>query len=379
VAILSNDNELNDLVEKVEAGERLNKEDGIRLFRSNDLLAIGKLADLVRLRINGNKVYFVINRHLNPSNVCVNRCRLCAFGRDAGDPRAFTLSLDEVEEKVASGCSEKISEVHIVGGLNPALGLDYYLGMLRRVRELLPDACIQAFTAVEVEYLARLNTLSVKEVLLILQEAGLDSLPGGGAEIFSTRVRKLICPQKISGEQWLKVHEIAHNIGIRTNATMLYGHVETIEERVDHLLALRELQDRTGGFLAFIPLPFHPQNTGLEQLGLMGPTGYDDLKVLAIARLLLDNFDHIKAFWIMVGPKLSQVSLSFGVDDLDGTVVEEKIAHEAGAQTEQQMTKGELIDMIRLAGRIPVERDTLYNIKREYESLNKEFLLTAES
>ncbi|MCG9966470.1 aminofutalosine synthase MqnE [Pelotomaculum terephthalicicum JT] len=359
------DGELADLERKILAGERLSRADGVRLYQAKDLLAVGRLADLVRRRKNGDKAYFIVNRHINHTNVCENLCKLCAFGLEAGHPRAYTLSLDEIEAKALASAGERISEIHIVGGLNPDLKMDYYVEMLRRIRRALPDVMIQSFTAVEVDYLARVHNMPVEEVLAVLREAGLDSLPGGGAEIFSPRVRKLICPRKISGERWLEVHLAAHKLGMRTNATMLYGHVETAEERVDHLVRLREAQDISGGFLTFIPLAFHPQNTGLEPQSVSGTTGFDDLKALAVARLMLDNFDHIKAFWIMIGPKLAQVSLTFGVDDLDGTVVEEKIAHDAGAATGQFMSKAELVKMIRAAGRKPVERDTLYNVIEE--------------
>jgi len=353
------------IMEKVRAGERLSFEDGVNLFKSSDLLTIGAMADFVRRKKNGDRVYFIINRHINHTNICCNRCKLCAFGKDKEDEGAYVLSLDEIEEKVKESKDSHFSEIHIVGGLNPELRLEYYTEMLRRVRRVLPDVHIQAFTAVEIDYLARLHGLTIKSVLEKLRDAGLGSLPGGGAEIFAPRVRDIICARKISGDRWLEVHEVAHRLGMRTNATMLFGHVETIEERVEHLIKLRELQDRTGGFAAFIPLAFHPQNTGLENMGITGTTGYDDLKVLAISRLMLDNFDHIKAFWIMLGTKIAQVSLAFGVDDLDGTVVEEKITHAAGAQTAQSLTRDELIDLIRAAGMVPVERDTLYNVIRE--------------
>jgi len=362
---LFQESDIADIGGKILRGERLSREDGVRLYNTKDILALGYLADAVRHRKNGDKVYFIVNRHINHTNVCENLCKLCAFGREAGRPGAFTLSLDEIEARAMATRGERISEIHIVGGLNPELKLNYYVEMLRRVRRALPGVVIQSFTAVEVDYLARVHNMAVEDILAALQEAGLDSLPGGGAEIFSPRVRELICPKKIRGERWLEVHEAAHRLGMRTNATMLYGHVETVEERVDHMIALREAQDRTGGFLTFIPLAFHPKNTGLEPMGLTGATGYDDLKALAVARLMLDNFDHIKAFWIMIGPKLAQVSLSFGVDDLDGTVVEEKIAHDAGAATGQFMSKSEIIKMIKAAGRIPVERDTLYNVIEE--------------
>lgn len=366
MSITFKSSELSDIARRVVNGERLSKEDGIQLFKSNDLLYLGRIADYVRIKKHGNRAYFILNRHINHTNVCVNRCNFCAFGRDEGDQGSYTLTLDEIEKKAIEYRGRGISEVHIVGGLNEKLGLEYYIEMLHRVRRALPGVNIQSFTAVEIDYLARINNISVEKILCILKKSGLDSLPGGGAEVFSSRVRKLICPKKISGERWLQIHEVAHGLGMRTNATMLYGHLETIEERVEHLLQLRQLQDCTGGFLAFIPLAFHSKNTQLDTTGKRyGTTGYDDLKMLAVSRLILDNFDHIKAFWIMTGPKIAQVSLSFGVDDLDGTVEEEKIVHDAGAETEQHLTREEIIRMIKGAGRIPVQRDTLYNIIRE--------------
>jgi aminodeoxyfutalosine synthase len=357
--------ELSDIAERVEKGERLSFQDGVRLFKSHDLLAIGSMADLVRRRKNGEKVYYIKNRHINHTNICINRCRFCAFGRDEDEPGAYIMTLDEIEEKALACRGRGISEIHVVGGLNDKLQLDYYLDMVRRIRRALPEAVIQSFTAVEIDFLAKTNNMSLRDVLAALRDAGLDSLPGGGAEVFAPRVRELICPKKVSGQRWLEVHEAAHSLGMRTNATMLYGHVETIEERIDHFVRLRELQDRTGGFLTFIPLAFHPRNTMLEQPGKSGTTGFDDLKMLALSRLMLDNFDHIKAFWIMIGPKLAQVSLSFGADDLDGTVEEEKIAHDAGAETGQRLARSEMIRMIKAAGRVPVERDTLYNVIKE--------------
>ncbi|MTI81774.1 MAG: aminofutalosine synthase MqnE [Firmicutes bacterium] len=357
--------ELKDIAKKVYDGERLTREDGIRLYHSNDLLNIGRMANYIREQKNGNHAYFIVNRHINHTNICENRCQLCAFGRDADDPKTYVLSLDEIEEKARSCRDEKISEIHIVGGLHPELKLDYYQEMMRRVRRALPGVIIQSFTAVEIDYLAKLHNLSLEEVLKAMMDAGLDSLPGGGAEIFAPRVREIICDKKISGERWLEVHKAAHRLGMKTNSTMLYGHVETIEERIDHMLALREVQDETGGFLTFIPLAFHPRNTQLETMKLSRNTGYDVLKTYAISRLMLDNFDHIKGYWIMIGAKMAQVSLSFGVDDLDGTVVEEKIAHDAGADTDQYMSKERLVKMIKAAGRYPVERDTLYNVLGE--------------
>ncbi|MCK8825922.1 aminofutalosine synthase MqnE [Fuchsiella alkaliacetigena] len=355
---LFNDSQLNDIKDKVLAGERLTREDGIRLMKSNDLLTIGYLADYVRQKKCGDKVYFINNRHINHTNICEIQCKFCAFGKEEDEEGAYTMSLEQLAEAIDDSPPE-ISELHIVGGCDNNLTLEYFEEMLRLAKRKRPETHIQGLTAVEIAFLAEENSLSVKETLKRLQAAGLDSIPGGGAEVFSPRVREEVCPDKISGEKWLSVMETAHNLGIRTNATMLYGHIETEAERVDHLLQLRELQDRTGGFMTFIPLAFHPENTELEEIS--PTTGYDDLKVLAVSRLLLDNFEHIKAFWIMLGTKLAQVSLNFGVDDLDGTVIEEKITHAAGAQTRQGLTKQEIITMIEKAGRIPVERDTVYN------------------
>jgi len=359
------DDALREIGAKVAAGERLSFADGVRLFRSPDLLGVGRLADAVRRRRHGDRVYFVANRHINHTNICVNGCAFCAFSKEDGDPAGYLLSLDDIVARARESWRLGISELHIVGGLHPRLDLGYYLEMLSRLRAAVPGVIIQALTAVEVDYLAARHGLAVEEVITALRAAGLDALPGGGAEIFAPRVRELVCPKKISGERWLAVHEAAHRQGLRTNATMLYGHVETLEERVDHLLQLRELQDRTGGFCTFIPLAFHPRHTRLETELPWRTTGYDDLKTLAVSRLLLDNFDHIKAYWIMLGPKIAQISLSFGVNDFDGTVVEERITHAAGADAGQALHRGELLRLIRDAGQKPVERDTLYNVLRE--------------
>jgi aminodeoxyfutalosine synthase len=355
---LFNDSKLVDIKEKVLAGERLNREDGIRLMKSNDLLTIGYLADYARKEKCRDEVYFINNRHINHTNVCEVQCKFCAFAKEEEEEGAYTMNLEEIAKGIDDS-PPGISELHIVGGCHHNLPLEYFEEMLRLVKEKRPDVYVQSLTAVEIAYLAEQAGLSVRETLKRLKAAGLDSIPGGGAEVFSPRVREEVCENKISGDEWLSVMETAHNLGIRTNATMLYGHIETAEERIDHLIRLRELQDKTGGFLTFIPLAFHPENTELDYIS--PTTGYDDLKVLAISRLMLDNFDHIKAFWIMLGTKLAQVSLNFGVDDLDGTVVEEKITHAAGAQTKQGLTKSEILNMIRKAGRIPVERDTVYN------------------
>ena len=357
---------LDGIWQKVAAAERLDGDDATRLLSSNDLLALGAMADHARARIAGDEVYFISNRHINHTNVCRNRCLFCAFSHDEGDEEAFTLTVDEVVEKARETLAVGgISEIHIVGGEHPDLPFEYYLQMMHALHELAPDVHLQAFTASEISHFARISGLSVGEVLRRLKEAGLGSLPGGGAEVFSGRVRDLICERKISGQTWLDVHRAAHEVGMVSNATMLYGHVETAAELADHMVRLRELQDDTGGFNAFIPLSFQPANTGLSELP--GPTGVDDLKMLAAGRLVLDNFRHVKAFWINVGLKLAQVSLAFGVNDLDGTVVEEKISHAAGVDTGQELTRAELVRVIRAAGRIPVERDTLYNVVRRYD------------
>ncbi|MEZ5126323.1 MAG: aminofutalosine synthase MqnE [Thermoleophilia bacterium] len=367
IAALAGRAELEDVWARVSAGERLDASHAVRLLRTHDLLALGAMADFARARVVGDDVYFIRNRHINHTNVCRNRCLFCAFSHDEGDEGSYTLSVDEIVAKARDTlASEAISEIHIVGGEHPDLTLEYFVSMLRALKDLAPDVHIQAFTASEIAHFARVSGCSVAEVLVRLRDAGLGSLPGGGAEVFSGRVRGLICERKISGQEWLDVMREAHAVGLRSNATMLYGHVETADELADHMVRLRELQDQTGGFNAFIPLSFQPRNTRLDQLP--GPTGFDDLRVLAVGRLVLDNFRHIKAFWINIGLKLAQVSLAFGVNDLDGTVVEERISHAAGVDTGQELSRSELVRVIRAAGRVPVERDTLYNDLRRYDS-----------
>ena len=357
------DKRLEPIAEKVLAGERLSFDDGVALYRTSDLLAVGQLANHVREKLHGNVCYFNINRHINPTNVCVAHCALCAFGRDPDGPGAYTMSLEEVFETAAKGWTEAVTEFHIVGGLHPDLPFTYYLDLLRGLKQRFPQAHLKAFTMVEIHYFARLTKLPIEEVLRQLKEAGLDSHPGGGAEIFHPRARRIICDHKISGRMWLTAAKKAHELGLKSNATMLYGHIETEEERVDHLVQLRDLQDETGGFSCFIPLAFHPDNTPLSQLPKT--TGMEDLKNIAVSRLLLDSFPHIKAYWIMLTPEIAQVALRFGADDIDGTVVEEKIYHDAGAKTSEAMTREEILRLIREAGRDPVERDTLYRpIKR---------------
>jgi aminodeoxyfutalosine synthase len=352
------DSKLKPMESKVVAGERLSFEEGVTLFASPDLLGVGHLANLRREQLNGNKTYFIHNRHINPTNICIHSCQFCAFGVKADAPNAYEKSLDEIFEDAGAYQGGQVSEFHIVGGLHPDWPYQFYLDMVQGLKDRFPAVHIQAFTAVELHYLAELAGKPMRETLLELREAGLGSIPGGGAEIFASRCRKKICNDKITGEEWLEVHEIAHEVGLKSNATMLYGHLETIEERVDHLVRLRELQDRTGGFVTFIPLSFHPENTPLEFLP--STSGQLDLRALAVSRLMLDNFPHVKAFWIMITPKIAQMSLAMGVDDMDGTVVEEKIIHAAGAATDQIFHRQTIVDMIREAGRIPMERDTLY-------------------
>ncbi|MEJ2056988.1 MAG: aminofutalosine synthase MqnE [Desulfofustis sp.] len=312
---------LGGIYRKVQAGERLTFEDGLKLYQTTDILAVGWLANRVRERINGNKAYFIYNQHINYSNICTNLCKFCAFGRNKADELAYQMSVDEVKEKVRSRLHEPIVEIHMVGGIHPDLPFSYYLELLRGIKAVRPDVHIQAFTCVEIAHFAELNGASVAATLKKLRQAGLDSLPGGGAEVFSGRIREKTCAEKLPGREWIEVAQTAHRLGFRTNATMLYGHIETVEERLEHLAALRRAQDETGGFLAFIPLAFHPKNTELSSLS--STTGIDDLRNIAVARLFLDNFDHIKAYWVMIGPKMAQIALSFGADDLDGTVKEE--------------------------------------------------------
>jgi aminodeoxyfutalosine synthase len=352
------DSKLRPIAEKVLAGERLDFDDGVAFYRSSDLLAIGYLANHVREKRNGNVTYFNVNRHINPTDVCVAACKLCAFGKQKRDPKAYTMSLDQVWHVAGEGYSEAVSEFHIVGGLHPELSLDWFCEMIRGLKQRYPAVHLKAFTMVEVGYLARRARISIEETLRKLKEAGVDSLPGGGAEVFHERVRRIICDHKIDGEEWIETARSAHKLGMKSNATMLYGHIETAEDRVDHLLRLRALQDDTGGFQTYIPLAFHPENTAMKHLPVT--TGFEDVKNIAVARLLLDNFPHIKAYWIMMTPKVAQVAQRFGADDLDGTVVEEKIYHDAGATTSQSLRREELLRLIREAGREPVERDTLY-------------------
>lgn len=357
---------LRPILAKVESGERLGYEDGITMFRSSDLLSLGYMANHVRERLHGDVTYFNVNRHINPTDVCVASCRLCAFGKRAKDPHAYTMSLEQVWEVAGKGYAEAVTEFHIVGGLHPELSLDWFCEMIEGLKERYPDVHLKAFTMVEVAYLAKRARIPIRETLERLKNSGVDSLPGGGAEIFSDRVRRIICDHKIDGDQWLETARIAHGIGLKSNCTMLYGHLETPEDLSDHLVRLRTVQDETNGFVTFIPLAFHPANTALHHLP--PTTGINDLKQIAISRLMLDNIPHIKAYWIMMTPGVAQIAQRFGANDIDGTVVEEKIYHDAGATTEQHLRRHDLLQLIRKAGRTPIERDTAYRPVSRTES-----------
>ncbi len=353
--------EIAEIAEKVQNGERLSFEDGLRLYQTKDFLAVGALAAAANRQHNGEKVYFVQNRHINPTNICFSHCSFCSFRRNGNEPDAYIFTIPQIIERVKANFTPRTSEFHIVSGLHPDLDLDYYCELIQTLKENFPNVHIKAFTAVEIEYLGQLTKSSRETVLQKLHMAGLDAMPGGGAEIFAPRIRRKLCPEKVDAAGWLDIHGIAHRLGIKTNATMLYGHIEGIEDRVDHLLRLREQQDKTGGFMTFVPLAYHPMNNQLGKIhNLDFTTGIEDLRTIAISRLLLDNFAHIKGYWIMITPALAQLSLAFGVSDLDGTVVEERIYHDAGASTDQQITRQELVKLIQAAQKIPVERDALY-------------------
>ena len=366
------DPQLIPIAAKVERGERLTREDGLALFASADLLTVGRLADLANRRKNRDRVYFAANQHINPTNVCIlrNTCIFCSFARMPKEDGAYTRSLEEVFAEADAALENPTREFHIVGGLHPKLALAYYLDMFRGLKQRHPDVMIKALTAVEVAHLARIEGMTTRDVLQAMKDAGVSTLPGGGAEVFSPAARATNADRKLSGDEWLAVHREAHNLGMPSNCTMLYGHVETLEERVDHLLALRALQDETGGFLTYIPLAYHPDHNELgETLGRTGTatTGFDDLKNIAVGRLLLDNIPHVKTHWPMVTPFISQVALTFGCDDLEGTVVFERVYHEAGAPTPMWLSYDEIVTLIRGAGKEPVERDSLYETVRTFE------------
>ncbi len=368
MAVLDRVTTFDSIREKVEANQRLDFEDGLILMESDDVLALGELADLARRARGGDdEVYFVQNLYLNQTNVCRVKCKFCAFAKTQKQTEAYTITPDElVEDALRQRELTGFTEIHMVNGENPHVDFAFYVDTIRKLHEAMPDVHLKCYTASEIHHMTKLSGLSHEQVLRELRDAGLGSLPGGGAEVFADRVRKLVAPGKEHPDYWFLTHDTAHRLGIPTHCTMLYGHVETYEERVDHLLRLRDQQDATGGFLAFIPLAFHPENTVFERRGFRHTTGADDLKMIAVSRLLLDNVPNIKAYWIMMGMPMASVALHFGANDVQGTVVREEIFHAAGARTETEQKIDELVRFVREAGRIPVQRDTLYNELRRW-------------
>lgn len=363
------------IAEKIRCGERLDREDAVQLFTTPDILALGVLADSVNRAIHGDRVTFAANQHINPTNICILRrtCVFCGYARLPKEQGAYRYTLDQVLAEAEQARDGLIKEFHIVGGLDMKAGLEYYTTMFRALKREFPQVHIKALTAVEIAHLARIEKLSWEEVLLALKEAGLDTMPGGGAETFSLAVRAQIADKKLGGADYIAIHRTAHRLGIRSNCTMLYGHVETVEDRVEHLEMLRALQDETGGFLAYIPLAYHPDDNALgRHLGWEGraTSGFDDLRNVAVGRLFLDNIAHIKSHWIMVTPFLSQAALHFGVNDLEGTVVREKIYHSVGARTPEGLALEEILRLIREAGKVPAERDSYYRILRTFDVPN---------
>ncbi len=351
-------NSIEDIFEKIENQQRLSIEEGERLYSIKDPTIIGALAHRVRTQKHGLTTTYVINQHINYTNICENKCLFCSFHRSKGERGSFLLSLEEIEQKLVQYMNQPITEVHIVGGCHPDLKLDYFVDLLKLVRRIRPNAVIKCFTAVEIDHFSKKEGVGIEEVLRILKEAGLDMMPGGGAEIFDPEIRQRICPNKITGEKWLEICEIAHNLGIKTNCTMLFGHLETIKHRLEHLDSLRRLQDRTEGFLCFIPLPFQIKHNKLK--GIKKVSSLEELKTIAISRLMLDNIPHVKSYWVMLGVKQAQIALYFGADDFDGTVVEEKIGHMAGAESPDMLTRKEIEEMIKACGFIPVQRNGFF-------------------
>ncbi|WCN38438.1 aminofutalosine synthase MqnE [Aneurinibacillus uraniidurans] len=358
------DQSLFPIIEKVEAGERLSLEDGMTLYNSNDLLTIGQLANMVNMRKNGNNVYFIENMYINPTNVCEAHCAFCGFRREPGEEGAYTMSTDDLLEYVAKGYTPTTREFHIVGGHNHTVPFDYYLDTIRTLKKHYPDVTIKAYTGAEIVFFARIAGLTEEEVLKELVKAGLDTLPGGGAEILTEEYRAKMSPEKASTDEWLNVHRLAHNLGMKTHATMLYGSIEKLEERLIHMMRLRELQDDTNGFMVFIPLAIQPKTVTASIK--RRTSAFDDMKTMAISRLMLDNFPHVKAYWINIGTQLTQMAVNFGSSDIHGTLVEERISHAVGALTQSGLTRDELVWLIKGAGKQPIERDTFYNIIKEY-------------
>ncbi len=358
------DRELRKIAQKVVENKRLTPEEGIYLFEKADLTYLGIIADYKNRLINQNRAYFVVNIQINPTNVCIYGCKFCAFAvKGRKHPKAYEMTVEEILQKVEELYNLGGREVHMVGGIPPHWRYEDYLNLLRAIKEKFPDVVLKAYTAIEVHHMAKLSKKSVREVLKDLKEAGLDVLPGGGAEIFNEEKRKIIAPYKASAEEYLKIHKEAHKLGIPTNITMLYGHIEDYKDRIEHMTKVRELQDETGGFQVFIPLKYHPEGT---ELGGELTSSVDDLKTIAIARLYLDNFEHIKAYWVTLGERVAQLALNYGADDIDGTILEERIVHAAGTKAALGHAKEKLINLIKEAGKIPAERDTFYNILKMY-------------
>jgi len=360
---LMEDKEIGFLLEKALNKERLSEEEAVFLYKNAPLSALGYVANELNKEKNQDRAYFIINRYLNPTNICVYKCKFCSFGVSKSDEKAFELSTDEVLKKIESSYEKGITEVHIVGGLPPHWKKEDYVNLIKAVKDRFKDIVIKAYTAVEIDHIAKISKSTYKDVLLELKEAGLYLLPGGGAEIFADRVRSVIAPNKANADEYLEIHETAHKLGIPTNVTMLYGHIETIEERVDHMKRIRDLQDKTGGFQVFIPLAYHPKGT---VLGGERTTSIDDLKTIAMSRIFLDNFDNIKAYWITLGEKLAQVALNFGANDIDGTLEEELVVHAAGSSETYGKTVEKLVNIIKGASKIPIQRDSFYNIIKVY-------------
>ncbi len=351
---------LESVAQKVERKERLTRQDALDLFKAHDVISLGRIADQVKRERWGKRAHFVINRQINPSNVCVLSCKFCDFATKRGRPNAYEMTIQEVVQR----CNSELREVHIVGGLHPDWKWEYYLDMFRAIKEKFPQIQIKAWTAVEIDYFSKKFRLSVEEVFRQFQAVGMVAMPGGGAEVFSERVRKALFPFKMGAPRWLEIHRIAHRMKMPTNSTLLYGHMETHEERVDHLLKLRALQDETGGFMSFIPLAYQPGNTKVvtRQAGAT-----EDLKTIAISRLMLDNFPHIKAYWVTMGEEIASIALHFGADDIDGTIGEERIMHAAEALSPVSMTRDHLVNLIKESGCVPVERDAIYNTLNIYD------------
>jgi aminodeoxyfutalosine synthase len=366
------DTHLQSIADKVDSGARLSRADALSLFESDDLLAMGAIACRFNERLNGDRVFFSANQHINPTNVCVLRhvCTFCSFARSLKEEGAYTRSLEEVFDEADAARNSPTSEFHIVGGLHPKLRLSYYVDLISGLKQRHPEVHIKALTAVEIAHLARIEKTTTATILGELQGAGLTSLPGGGAEVFGSAVRSTIAERKLAASEWLRVHREAHSMGLPSNCTMLYGHVESHQDRIEHMSLLRDLQDETGGFLAYIPLAYHPDNNELgRQLDRQGTatTGYEDLKNIAVGRLFLDNIRHVKTHWPMVTPAISQIALDFGCNDVEGTVVYERVYHDAGARTPLMLSYGDLVRLIGGAGKQPVQRDSLYRTVRTFE------------